>query len=62
MREELIEKYPKQWVALYHDEKEFQIFVAPSQRDLIQERDARGLDKDLVAFAFLETERYTVIL
>ena len=61
-RKELTKQFPNQWIALYHDGEAFQVFAAASQEELIRETDERGLKRDLVAIAFLETEKQTFIL
>ena len=58
----LTAKHPDQYVALYRDGDGYEYFTAADFTALLEESDARGLDRGAIATAFLHRKEPTYIL
>ena len=59
MRDELVQKYPRQWVAVHRDGE---FFVAETHEEVLSWRDEQGDDRDCVLTEYLRPEDEEMIL
>ena len=59
MREDLVARYPNQWVALHRDGD---VCIGASLEELLRECDQRGFEKGSAVLRFLDAEKQTFIL